>query len=175
MRGRLHSDLDALSALDSNRDRKIDATDLRFSELKVWVDGNRNGVTDGGELRTLQDLCIASISLSASATDQRVKPGQNILIATSSFTLADGTVRSAGDAALAFKPTGGAAAAAAGPAGTTGLLAPFRNGWEPGMTGPDEAPLELAAALRAGLGGAGLGSAGLTAAKVASRWAFRPA
>ena len=61
------SDLDALSALDSNRDRKIDATDLRFGELKVWVDSNRNGVTDAGELKTLQELNIASIGLAGRA------------------------------------------------------------------------------------------------------------
>ena len=47
------SDLDALSALDSNRDGKIDKNDARFGELKVWVDADGDGVTDGGELRPL--------------------------------------------------------------------------------------------------------------------------
>ncbi|MET1111292.1 MAG: putative Ig domain-containing protein, partial [Allosphingosinicella sp.] len=127
------SDLEALAALDSNRDRKLDATDLRFGELKVWVDANRNGFTDAGELRTLQSLNIASIDLAGSATQQSVKPGQNILLATGSFTLADGTVRSLGDAALAFRPSGGgggvaAAASVAARAFDLGLPEGFRAG-----------------------------------------------
>ncbi|HEX8062883.1 MAG TPA: hypothetical protein VF535_06670, partial [Allosphingosinicella sp.] len=159
------SDLDALSALDSNRDRKIDATDLRFGELKVWVDANRNGVTDAGELRTLQDLNIASISLAAATTKQSVKPGQNILLATGSFTFNDGTVRSLGDAALAFEPGRGSAsfapaAAAAGNAFDLDLpgLVTARQG-----RSIEDAQSDLASALRTGLGDRlSLGSAGLS-------------
>jgi hypothetical protein len=143
------SDLDALSALDSNRDRKIDATDLRFGELKVWVDANRNGVTDAGELKTLQELNIASIDLAAAATQQKANLGDNILLATGSFTLNDGTVRSLGDAALAYKPSRAGAAAAV-------------EGVDPAEFGLDLAA--LTAALRAGLDGTRLsiGAAGLS-------------
>jgi hypothetical protein len=160
------SDLDALSALDSNRDRKIDATDLRFNELKVWVDSNRNGVTDAGELRTLQDLNIASISLAAAATEQSVKPGRNILLATGSFTLNDGTVRSLGDAALAFRPGGGGPVVAS-PAGT-GLesVLPESEG-RAGPESPRQSPvdsLDLGSAVRAGLdrSRATIGASGLS-------------
>ena len=171
------SDLDALSALDSNRDRKLDATDLRFGELKVWVDSNRNGFTDAGELRTLQELNIASIDLAASATEQTVKPGANILLATGSFTLNDGTVRSLGDAALAFRPSGGGSAPAAlagvaeaglgmlqgqrgGVAGLDGLI----QSWIGGDQRLTEAQAELSSALRSGLGDDRLsvGSSGLS-------------
>jgi Ca2+-binding RTX toxin-like protein len=172
------SDLDALAALDSNRDRKLDATDLRFGELKVWVDGNRNGITDAGELKTLQELSIASIDLVGSATRQTVKPGQNILLATGSFTLTDGTVRSLGDAALAFKPGGGSssfAAVAAAAADAMDLRLPEGSGDMPSgeatarQAGRIEAremmdsQLELTSALRAGLGedGPSFGSDGL--------------
>ena len=106
------SDLEALAALDSNRDGKVDASDLRFSELRVWIDRNGNGVTDGGELRTLQEQGIASILLAASTTKQTVKAGQNVLLATGTFTLTDGSVHSLGDAALAFRPAGAGGAAA---------------------------------------------------------------
>ncbi|HEX8306932.1 MAG TPA: hypothetical protein VF645_00760 [Allosphingosinicella sp.] len=159
------SDLEALAALDSNRDRKIDATDLRFGELKVWVDGNRNGITDAGELRTLQDLNIASIDLAGAATQQSVKPGQNILLATGSFTLADGTVRSLGDAALAFKPSRGAAAVRLGAGSGPGGGAPDgvrRPAEEPRqLPGPEP---ELTSALRSGLGDdrPSMGSSGLS-------------
>jgi hypothetical protein len=128
------SDLEALAALDSNRDRKIDSTDLRFGELKVWVDSNRNGITDSGELKGLRELGIASISLAASANKQTVKPGQNLLVATGSFTMADGTVRTLGDAALAFTPSGGGRAAA-----------------QVESNGEDSRLVGLGAALRAGL------------------------
>jgi hypothetical protein len=157
------SDLDALAALDSNRDRKIDATDLRFGELKVWVDSNRNGVTDSGELKTLAELNIASIDLSSAPTQQTVRPGDNILLATGSFTLTDGTVRSLGDAALAFRPSrGGAASSASGAGAGHGLPEGFRDGLpghddlpqRPGdeIQPPTDARLELTSALRAGLG-----------------------
>ena len=159
------SDLDALAALDSNRDRKIDATDLRFGELKVWVDSNRNGFTDAGELRTLQELNIASIDLAAAATEQSVKPGQNILLATGSFTLADGTVRSLGDAALAFRPSSGGGIA--GVDAVAGLGSGLPNGLRGDapafdalgrsavaeLPGLREAQAELSSALRSGLGG----------------------
>ncbi|MEO7826123.1 MAG: hypothetical protein ABIR60_03200 [Allosphingosinicella sp.] len=79
---------------------------------------------------------IASISLAASATKQSVKPRQNLLVATGSFTLADGTVRSLGDAALAFKPSG--AGGGATPVGSSG-------------GDLDNALARLTAALRTGL------------------------
>jgi hypothetical protein len=49
------SDLDGLSVLDSNRDGKIDSRDTRFGELKVWVDADRDGISDAGELKTLTE------------------------------------------------------------------------------------------------------------------------
>jgi Ca2+-binding RTX toxin-like protein len=52
-----------LEKLDSNGDGKIDAQDADFNKLKVWQDTNQNGVSDAGELKTLGELGIASISL----------------------------------------------------------------------------------------------------------------
>jgi Ca2+-binding RTX toxin-like protein len=135
------SDLEGLAALDSNSDGRIDATDLRFGELKVWLDSDRDGITDAGELRSLGEAGIASIGLAGTATQQSVKPGENLLLATGTFTLADGTVRTFGDAALAFKPSGGAASAA------TSLAADLDPSLE-----------AIAAALRSGLNKAGSGS-----------------
>ncbi len=100
------SDLQALSALDSNGDGVVSSLDVRFRELKVWVDRNDNGITDAGELATLDHHNIASISLNRRATNDRVKVGNNILLATSSFTRTDGSTGAVGDAVLAFKPAG---------------------------------------------------------------------
>ncbi len=98
------SGLDALAALDSDKNGSIDSKDARFGELKLWVDGNGNGITDSGELQSLADRGIASIGLAArAAADSTVKIGRNAMLATSTFTRTDGSVGSVGDAALAFR------------------------------------------------------------------------
>ncbi len=99
------SDLQALTAFDSNGDGIVSSLDVRFNELKIWVDGNANGQTDTGELRTLNDQGIASVSLDGQATNDRVKLGNNILLATSTFTRTDGSIGAVGDAVLAFTPS----------------------------------------------------------------------
>jgi Ca2+-binding RTX toxin-like protein len=99
------SGLDGLAVLDSNGDRVIDSRDARFGELSVWIDANGNGKSDAGELRTLAELGIASLSLRASATpDKQIKIGENAVLATSSFTRTNGTTGTIGDVALAYKP-----------------------------------------------------------------------
>jgi hypothetical protein len=99
------SDLDALSALDSNRDGKLTSADARFGELKIWVDANRNGVSDEGELKTLAQHGIVEFGLSGRATEESVKLGKNVVLATATFKRADGTVGTIGDVALAFSPS----------------------------------------------------------------------
>ena len=46
-----------------NGDGKIDRQDAIFSKLRVWVDRNHNGATAAGELLTMQQAGIQSISL----------------------------------------------------------------------------------------------------------------
>jgi len=98
------SSLDALAALDSNRDGKLDATDARFGELKLWVDADGDGVTDSGELKSLADHGIASISLSAQGVEQQAGIGSNLITATTTFTRTDGSTGTVGDVALSYKP-----------------------------------------------------------------------
>ncbi|CCM74777.1 calcium-binding protein [Rhizobium mesoamericanum] len=81
--------LAALSALDSNHDGKIDAADEAFSKLTVWQDLNHNGITDSGELSSLADHSISSISLEATASSTEIN-GQSIL-ADGDYTLTDGS------------------------------------------------------------------------------------
>jgi hypothetical protein len=85
----------ALRELDSNGDGQITKDDTRFADLRVWIDGDSDGVTDGGELKTLQSLGITSISVTAqtgSATDNG-----NMLGLTSNFTTEDGKTHAAAD------------------------------------------------------------------------------
>ncbi|EPJ49069.1 MAG: hypothetical protein OFPII_03200 [Osedax symbiont Rs1] len=54
---------EALAALDSNHDNVINSLDDKFSELKVWIDADQDGITDSGELKSLADLGITELSL----------------------------------------------------------------------------------------------------------------
>jgi len=108
----------ALAAMDTNKDGIVSAADTGFSTLKVWRDANGNGMTDAGELKSLADHGIASLSVAAQATDGVVKLGSNVTVATSVFTRTDGSTGTSGEAALAYKPgsssSSGLAAAALG-------------------------------------------------------------
>jgi len=84
----------ALSALDSNHDGVIDAKDAAFGSLKLWVD-NGNGITDQGEMKSLADAGITSISLDAQ-TSTTVNNG-NLIGLMGSFTTADGNTHTMGD------------------------------------------------------------------------------
>ena len=59
---------EALAELDSNLDGQISNSDFNFADLRVWTDANSNGLTDSGELLSLQDMGIASLDLQATST-----------------------------------------------------------------------------------------------------------
>ena len=101
----LTSSFAGLALLDANKDGKLDKADARFSDLKVWVDGNRDGIVDSGELRSMSDLGIASLSLKTTSLSASVKPGENIGLMTATYTRTDGAVVTFGEAALAFAPS----------------------------------------------------------------------
>jgi T1SS-143 domain-containing protein len=56
---------DNLSSYDGNNDGVIDVNDEVFDELLIWQDLNSDGVSDQGELLTLAQIGIVSISLNA--------------------------------------------------------------------------------------------------------------
>lgn len=80
---------DELATLDSNSDGKIDNTDAAWSELQVWQDTDQDGETDAGELKSLDEVGIASIDLASTPTE--VVDNFNIVTATGSFTRTDGS------------------------------------------------------------------------------------
>ncbi|MEW6438247.1 MAG: calcium-binding protein [Pseudomonadota bacterium] len=71
---------------------------LYWNEVEVWVDANGNGVTDPGELYTLAQLGITSISLASTTVNQTVNG--NEVISAGSYTLSNGTTRSIDDVGL---------------------------------------------------------------------------
>ncbi len=86
----------ALADLDSNADGKIDKSDTAFSQLKIWKDANSNGVTDAGELISLADASIQSISTSYNS--QTVTDSQgNAHSQTGSVTKTDGSTAAVDD------------------------------------------------------------------------------
>jgi len=85
----------ALAALDSNGDGMISRQDAVFTQLRVWVDANSDGLSAPDELRTLDGWGIASISTQAFASTQ-VNNG-NVLGLVSSYQTADGQSHQAAD------------------------------------------------------------------------------
>jgi hypothetical protein len=78
----------ALSELDSNGDHLITKADKQWEELKVWVDKNSDGISEAGEMVTLDSLGITQLNLAAKTTS--VIDNGNVIGLTSSYQTADG-------------------------------------------------------------------------------------
>ena len=75
----------ALRALDSNEDNQITDADTDWDDLVVWIDTNMDARSQEGELHTLDDLGIVSISLNATLEEDRTINGSQITH-TATFT-----------------------------------------------------------------------------------------
>lgn len=78
----------ALAQHDSNHDGRVDASDANFGQLRVWEDANANGVSEEGELSTLAQRGIESLSLDYTAVD--VRQNGNAVTMLGSYRTADG-------------------------------------------------------------------------------------
>ena len=81
---------DALRELDSNNDGAFDASDDKYSQVKIWQDLNQDGISQVNELKSLSDLGITSINLTAKKTS--IDSNGNLISAVGSYTKEDGTV-----------------------------------------------------------------------------------
>lgn len=52
---------EALRDIDDNQDGRLDVNDVAFAQLRIWRDANSNGVTDAGELLTLEQAGISAV------------------------------------------------------------------------------------------------------------------
>ncbi|MGE3612020.1 MAG: hypothetical protein AB7G20_00870, partial [Sulfurimonas sp.] len=80
----------ALSYYDSNSDNVIDATDTRFNELSLWIDSNQDGVTDTGELKTLSEMGVTSLTINSATPYIPSSENTNTIIQETTFTDASG-------------------------------------------------------------------------------------
>jgi Ca2+-binding RTX toxin-like protein len=86
----------ALAAEDTNGDGAVTSADARFNDLRVWRDLNQDGVSQGSELFTLQQLGITSINVSSVERNQ-VLPNGNRIADVGTYTRADGSAGTVGE------------------------------------------------------------------------------
>jgi len=95
--GQLATDgFDALADLDSNGDGQISSADAQFAGLQIWRDLNQDGISQGGELFTLDSLGIASISTAKTANSQTLA-NENQIADLGQYTKIDGSIGVTGE------------------------------------------------------------------------------
>jgi Ca2+-binding RTX toxin-like protein len=98
------SDLEGLRVYDSNGDNFITVADDQFANFRIWQDLNQDGISDPGELRTLDEAGIASLSLTLNLTGDTPQQGslENTIYGTSFFVRTDGAIGQIGDVVLSY-------------------------------------------------------------------------
>jgi RHS repeat-associated protein len=96
----INSGFTKLKTLDTNNDGWISATDTAFNSLKIWRDLDQDGISDTGELFTLNQLNISRISVNPTATNQTIEGNQ--VLETAQYELTNGTQRTIVDAWFAL-------------------------------------------------------------------------
>ena len=66
------TDLEGLAHFDTNGNGGLDPGDAEWSKFRVWQDLDQDGVSDAGELRTLDEAEITSLSLTSNGVRQTV-------------------------------------------------------------------------------------------------------
>ena len=89
----------ALAQHDLNQDGIIDSRDAVFQQLRVWRDLNQDGISQEGELFTLEETGIASLNLAYQNTRRDLGNG-NSTAQVGSYTKADGTTGEMADLLL---------------------------------------------------------------------------
>ena len=80
----------ALTDQDSNHDGKVDSNDANFARLRLWQDLNQDGISQAGELFTLNQKGIASITV-AKTENSTLLPNGNVLADLGHYTKTDGS------------------------------------------------------------------------------------
>ena len=91
---------EALKELDSNNDNVFDQNDAAWNEVKVWKDGNSNGIVDDGELLTMEQAGITGVDLNYvdhNYRDDHSDEHGNTCKQESTFSKADGSTGQVSD------------------------------------------------------------------------------
>ena len=97
------TDLEGLAHFDSNGDGRLDGSDAEWSRFRVWRDLDQDGESDAGELQTLAEAGISSISLASDGAERTV--AGNRILGEGSYIDAEGT-GALYDAALRYSEYG---------------------------------------------------------------------
>lgn len=85
----------ALTQEDTNSDGVVNNLDANWATLRIWQDLNQDGISQGNELKTLDELGIASFNVDRTAHSQML-PSGNQMADLGTFTRTDGTTGSTG-------------------------------------------------------------------------------
>ena len=96
------SDLDGLAAFDTSRDGALSASDAEWAAFRVWADRDGDGQVDAGELLSMAEARVASISVGGEATEQSWGWNDNIVINHGRFTRPDGSTSGIADVAFNY-------------------------------------------------------------------------
>jgi hypothetical protein len=95
--GKAVDGFDALAQQDSNGDGVVNSSDANWNNLRVWQDLNQDGISQANELKTLDELGIASINV-GKTEHSKVLPGGNEIADLGTYTRTDGTTGGTGAA-----------------------------------------------------------------------------
>ncbi|MBO9787830.1 calcium-binding protein [Xanthomonas phaseoli] len=97
----LSAGLRALSSLDTNKDGFFDSLDEKFFSVQVWRDLNQDGISNAGELFSLNEIGVKNIALTPTSTENVALGNGNAVDSYGYYTRTDGTQGVTGDLLLA--------------------------------------------------------------------------
>jgi hypothetical protein len=96
------TDMEALKLVfDSNKDGSLNSSDEQWSDFAIWQDANSNGVSEEGEVRSLDEWGIESIGLSTDGNSYFATEGVYVH-GHSEVMMSDGTTTTAADSEFGF-------------------------------------------------------------------------
>ena len=98
------TDLEGLAHFDSNGDGRLDDSDAEWGKFRVWRDLDQDGESDAGELRTLAEAGVRSISLTSDGVERTVVG--NPVLGEGTYTHTDGRGGALFDVALRYSAYG---------------------------------------------------------------------
>jgi hypothetical protein len=95
------TDLEGLRAFDTNDDGLLSSLDEHWDAFGVWQDKNQDGITDSGELSSLDERSITNVDLTGERQHEHYEDG-SILFGTTHYERSDGSTGLIGDVRLAY-------------------------------------------------------------------------